>query len=279
MAAPRLGSAQGPGLARRVTWLPATRHVPGAFGGAPRQGRETLPAPPTPLAGLGRAAPPTPGRARGSAGAAALRGRPPPCPARFAEPGPAPRGTLQSAARVPAAACPPGPPSAASGKPGLRGAGPGRGRARPRAGSFIAGWSSWPPRPAGRLLRAAPGRVARALAEARAGKAAAEAAHGPGWVFGAAGGSTPLRACGEATRHPHPARAPALAGRAWGVGPEGPVGTRRRSAVAGREGRLGSQGLPAVTQTLPLHPGPTRQQGRRDRLGFAQTGPPRRGGG
>ncbi|XP_059009318.1 collagen alpha-1(I) chain-like [Mustela lutreola] len=130
VAAPRLGTARGPGFARRVTWLPATRHVPGAVGGAPRQGRTTLPAPPTPLAGPGRAAPPTPGRAGGSAGAAALRDRPPPCPARLAEPGPAPRGTLQSAARVPGAACPPGPPSGASGKP------------------------------AGRLLRAAPGRAA-----------------------------------------------------------------------------------------------------------------------
>ncbi|XP_059237624.1 collagen alpha-1(I) chain-like [Mustela nigripes] len=165
VAAPRLGTARGPGFARRVTWLPATRHVPGAVGGAPRQGPTTLPAPPTPLAGPGRAAPPTPGRAGGSAGAAALRDRPPPCPARLAEPGPAPRGTLQSAARVPGAACPPGPPNGASGKSGLRAAGPGRGRARPRAGSFIAGWSSCNPpaprnRPAGRLLRAAPGRAA-----------------------------------------------------------------------------------------------------------------------
>lgn len=38
------------------------------------------------------------------------------------------------------------------------------------------------------------------------------------------------------------------------------MGTRRRAAAAGREGRPGSRGLPAVTQTLPLHPGPRRQR-------------------
>lgn len=49
------------------------------------------------------------------------------------------------------------------------------------------------------------------------------------------------------------------------------MGTRRRAAAAGREGRPGSRGLPAVTQPLPPRPA-KEAAGPRDRLGFGWTG-------
>lgn len=82
---------------------------PRALGGAPRRGQMTLPASlrrgPGPATrprspGLGRAAPPTPGR--WGLGGAARTSRPQPCPAPFAELCQPPLGTLQRPA------CPPG---------------------------------------------------------------------------------------------------------------------------------------------------------------------------
>ncbi|XP_042824027.1 collagen alpha-1(I) chain-like [Panthera tigris] len=168
VAARRLGSARGPGvcaaghLAARDPprpGRPRRRAAPAGPGDPPRGAPPPRPRSPGP----GRAAPRTPGRAGGSAGAAALRGRPPPCPAPLAEPGPAPRGASQSAAQRPPLRARRGrragpPESRASGERG-RGGG-----ARAAAGRLIHCGPERlppppppPPEPGCRLLRAAPG--------------------------------------------------------------------------------------------------------------------------
>lgn len=88
---------------------------------------------------------------------------------------------------------------------------------------------------------------------------------GGGSAWGGVGSFGPARRlhaaearAGKATRRPHPARAPGRLPRP-GSRLEGPVGTRRRTAAAGREGRPGSQGLPAATQILTLHLRPGQQ--------------------
>lgn len=75
---------------------------------------------------------------------------------------PAPPGTLQSAARMPGVACPqPVPLSGDVGEQGPPGRTSGSGGAWPQAGSFIEGWSSWPPSPTSASSGPPPGLLAR----------------------------------------------------------------------------------------------------------------------
>lgn len=252
-----------------VTWLPAPRRVlgpvPSPAPPATHRGEagRTLPALAAPRRparlprprrqGPGRAAPQTPGRAGGSAGAAAVR------------PGPA----LPSAVcRVWAgssghfAKCSPTaqscmPPRAAGrGVPRSEGRTPGRGAQGGGCGGAGCGPGApavtgllihcrseqLVPEPGRRLLRAAPGRAGprHSAPRERAGRRRRWCS-GRGGVFRAGGGSVRCAPAGEATRRPHPACAPGWLGAPreldwrdpWGRGaarrwPEGKASQARR---------------------------------------------------
>ncbi|XP_044901796.1 collagen alpha-1(I) chain-like [Felis catus] len=245
VAARRLGSARGPGVC-------AAGHL--AARDPPRPGRPRRRAPAGP--GDPPRGPPDPARPardaprrerQGAPGArrgprrfeAGLR----PARRRSRSPG-RPRGALRKVQPGARRCVPAGAAERGLRKAGPPGSGAGAGaRARPRAGSFIAGRSGCPhphPHPHPRSPAAAssglpPGRAAPALGRARAGQGASGGSARARAGLSGARGSPPPRSCGEATRRPHPARAPGRPGAPRESGPEGPVGTRRRAAAAGRE--------------------------------------------
>ncbi|XP_053762799.1 collagen alpha-1(I) chain-like [Panthera pardus] len=291
VAARRPGSARGPGVC-------AAGHL--AARDPPRPGRPRRRAAPAGPGDPPRGPPPRPDPARpardatrrerqGAPGArrgprrfeAGLR----PARRRSRSPG-RPRGALRKVQPSARRCVPAGAAERGLRKAGPPGSGAGAGaRARPRAGSFIAGRSGCPhPHPHPRSPAAAssglpPGRAAPALGRARAGRGGSGGSARARAGLSGARGSPPLRSCGEATRRPHPARAPGRPGAPRESGRRDPWG--RGAARRRPEGKAsrGSRGLPAVTQTLPPRPGPRRQRGRRDRRSFAWAGLLRSGGG
>lgn len=253
----RRASGLGPGghLAARVPAPSAAR--PGGPGRTLPALAALRPGCPDLALGPGRAAPRTAGRAGGSAGAAA--GPPGLSPVRRPwQSSDQLRGTLcKVQPRRPELRAHRGRRAGGSGELGAAGtdcgerahtagdsggSGGGQGRGQPGGGHSLR-IAAVSPR-AG--LPPPPGRPHGAWAPRRRQRAER------GGVF-PAGGCGPLRPCWGGHAAPPPGPRPLLARRAEGARPEGPVGTRRRTAAAGREGQPGSRGLPAATRPCLRH--------------------------